>query len=204
MWLYLVQNAVQIGASNVYDGSFDEEKPESKVADDWVPVLVESYVSSRVSFEYPSTYAFSPTQWQIDQKHPVFCWERTSLLGVLALLLMDHLWMIWMIFIFNFLCNRHFGQESDSRYQELPAAQQKLQRGQSRWGLLRIDLLRLEFKHHPSRKRTRQWKITHFSRRYIFRWSVFHCHVSFERCRMYDSEICHFEYVSDSGSFRGW
>ena len=108
-----------------------------------------------------------------------------------------------MIFIFNFLCNRHFGQELDSRYQELPAAQQKLQRGQSRWGLLRIDLLRLEFKHHPCpEKNTAMENHPILVGDTSLGDTVFHCHVSFQRCRMYDSEICHFEYVSDSRSFR--
>ena len=30
----------------------------------------------------------------------------------------------------------------------------------------------------PSSKLTWQWKITIFNREYIFKWSIFHCHVS--------------------------
>ena len=38
-------------------------------------------------------------------------------------------------------------------------------------------------KNDTPRKPTRQWKITMLNRRYIFKWLVFHCHVSLLGCK---------------------
>ena len=41
----------------------------------------------------------------------------------------------------------------------------------------------LERKNFPPRKLTCQWKINILNRRYIFKWLVFPCHVSFRGCK---------------------
>ena len=75
-----------------------------------------------------------------DQKHPFFFWREHHSGGSSSIIhgpfvddLDDLHFQFPHVFIPRLHCNRHFGQESDSRYQEWPAAQQKLQRGQSRW-----------------------------------------------------------------------
>ena len=49
----------------------------------------------------------------------------------------------------------------------------------SRWGFKRKRVKT----YVPSGKLTWQWNITIFNRKYIFKWSIFHCYVSLPECR---------------------